>query len=122
MKTDNILTDMVTQSDFSNVAESIRGNLSSALPKMIEYKTYLQRNVLDVATCNELDDVKNGIVNGSLMTKLIILAKSRWQSGATVDLYCLAMSVATIIKEYDWGTEYLSDKGLFSLAMQIQNA
>lgn len=56
---------MVTQSDFSNVAESIRGNLSSALPKMIEYKTYLQRNVLDVATCNELDDVKNGGENGA---------------------------------------------------------
>lgn len=113
---------MVTQSEFSNIAEFIRGNLSSALPKMIEYKTYLQRNVLDIATCNELEDVKNGIVNGSLMTKLIILAKSRWQSGATEDLYCLAMSIATIVKEYDWGTQYLSEDGLYSLAMQIQNA
>ena len=113
---------MVTQSDFSNIAESIRGNLSSALPKMIEYKTYLQRNVLDIATYDELEDVKNGTFNGSLMTKLIILAKSRWQSGSMEDLYCLAMSVATIIKEYDWGTELLSDEGLFSLAEKIQNA
>lgn len=113
---------MVTQSDFSNIAESIRGNLSSALPKMIEYKTYLQHNVLDIATYNELEDVKNRTFNKSLITKLIILAKSRWQSGATEDLYCLAMSVATIVKEYDWGTQYLSEDGLYSLAMQIQNA
>lgn len=113
---------MVTQSDYSNIAESIRGNVTSALPKMIEYKTYLQRNVLDIATCKELEDVKSGTFNGSLMTKLIILAKSRWQSGSTEDLYCLAMSVATIVKEYDWGTQYLSEDGLYSLAMQIQNA
>lgn len=113
---------MVTQSDFSSIAESIRGNISSALPKMIEYKTYLQRNVLEIATCKELEDVKNRIFNGTLMTKLIMLAKSRWQSGDMEDLYCLAMSVATIVKEYDWGTQYLSEDGLHSLAMQIQNA
>lgn len=113
---------MVTQSDFSDIAESIRGNLSSALPKMIEYKTYLQSNVLDIATYKELEDVRDGTFNGSLMTKLIMLAKSRWQSGATEDLYCLAVSVATIIKEYDWGTQYLRESGLHSLAKQIQNA
>ena len=113
---------MVRQSNFTDIAESIRGNLSSALPKMIEYKTYLQRNVLDIATSEELEDVKTGTFSESLMMKLIMLAKSRWQSRTNEELYCLSMAVATIMKEYDWGTLQLSNEGLVSLAKQIENA
>lgn len=108
--------------EFSAAAENVRNKLSSALPKMIDYKTYIQRNVLDVATSEELADVSNGILNQSLLNKLILLAKSKWQSGSSEDLYCLSMAVATIIKEYGWGTEYLNNEGLFRLAVRIENA
>lgn len=108
--------------EFSAAAEIVRNKLSSVLPKMIDYKTYIQRNVLDVASSEELADVSNGVFTRSLLDKLILLAKSKWQSGTSEDLYCLAMAVATIIKEYGWGTEYLNNEGLYRLAMQIDNA
>lgn len=113
---------MANLHEFSATAENVRNKLSSALPKMIDYKTYIQRNVLDVATSEELADVSNEIFNPSLLNKLILLAKSKWQSGTSEDLYCLSMAIATIIKEYGWGTEYLNNEGLYRLAVQIEKA
>lgn len=113
---------MANLHEFSATAENVRNKLSSALPKMIDYKTYIQRNVLDVATSEELADVSNEIFNPYLLNKLILLAKSKWQSGASEDLYCLSMAIATIIKEYGWGTEYLNNEGLYRLAVQIEKA
>lgn len=118
----NSRTDMANLHEFSVTAENVRNKLSSALPKMIDYKTYIQRNVLDVATSEELADVSNETFNPSLMAKLIVLAKSRWQSRTYEDLYCLSMAVATIAKEYGWGIEYLNAEGLYRLAIQIENA
>lgn len=108
--------------DISIVAKNVGSRLSSYLPKMIDYKTYIQRNVIDIATNEELADVSTETFNSSLLDKLILLAKSKWQSGNSEDLYCLAMAVATIVKEYGWGTEYINNEGLYRLAMQIDNA
>lgn len=33
----------------------------------------------------------------------------------------ISLSIGTIIKEYDWGTEYLQEDGLFNLAKQIMH-
>lgn len=108
--------------EISAAAEKVADNLSVVLPKLIDYKTYIQRNVLDVATASELADVGNETFNRSLLKKLVILAKSKWQSGEALDLYCLSLAVATIIKEYGWGVQYLNDEGLVELSRQIENA
>lgn len=113
---------MTNHNEFSIVAKNVSFNLSSELPKMIDYKTYIQRNALDIATSRELAGVSNETFNRSLLNKLILLAKSKWQSGTSEDLYCLSMAIATIIKEYGWGTEYLNNEGLYRLAVEIENA
>ena len=40
----------------------------------------------------------------------------------TQSAYCAAMAVGTIIKEYEWGTQYLTPDGLYELATRIYNA
>lgn len=37
----------------------------------------------------------------------------------TENLYCASIAVATIIKEYEWGMEYLIGDGLYKLAKRV---
>lgn len=114
---------MITKQDFDLAASNVRANLSSVLPKLISYKSYVQRAILNVATQKELEDVRNCRINQGMIDKLAQLAKAEWQlSGDATSLYCAAMAVATIVKEYDWGTQYLVGNGLWEMANRIQNA
>lgn len=114
---------MITKQEFDLAAKSVVSNMASVLPKMISYKSYIQKAVLDVATRQELEDVRDSRINRGLIDKLCKLAKNEWLlSGDSKSLYCAAMAVATIIKEYDWGTQYLFGNGLWEMAQRIQNA
>lgn len=114
---------MVNKIEFDNAAATVRQNLMDYLPKMIAYKSNIQQTVLLVATPEEIEDVRDSRLNRSLVGKLAKLANEAWQ--ATPDatsLYCAAMAVGTIIKEYEWGTEYLTPDGLYQMSNLIQNA
>ena len=114
---------MITKQEFDLAAKQVLTDFSSVLPKMISYKSYIQREVLNIASQRELEDVRDSRINQGLIDKLCRLAKHEWQlSGDLKSLYCAAMAVATIIKEYDWGTQYLVGNGLFEMATRIQNA
>ena len=114
---------MITKQEFDLAAKSVVSNMASVLPKMISYKSYIQKAVLDVATRQEFEDVRDSRINQGLIDKLCKLAKNEWLLSADVQsLYCAAMAVATIIKEYDWGTQYLCGNGLWEMAQRIQNA
>lgn len=113
---------MITKIEFENAAEAMRQDLFLALPKMIEYKKSIQTKVLDIATQEELLYVVACKTNQSLIDKLIHLAHKEWiNEGDAASLYCVAMAVGTIIKEFDWGTYYISPEGLYELATRIQN-
>lgn len=112
----------MTKEEFSKAAEGVRVNIGVYLPKMIDYKNYVQRNVVDIASRKELEDVRDCRLNQSMIQKLSSLAKSRWQEADLESLYCAAMAVATIIKEYDWGTQFLTPVGLYEMAVKIKNA
>lgn len=114
---------MITKNDFDQIAKSVMTNIAKVLPKMISYKNYIQNAILDVATSQELEDVRDCRINQGMIDKLCRLAKNEWMLSADAQsLYCSAMAVATIIKEYDWGTQYLIGDGLWQIAQRIQNA
>ena len=114
---------MITKQEFDLAAKSVVSNFSSVLPKMISYKSYIQKTVLDMASRQELEDVRDSRINQGMIDKLCKLAKNEWLlSGDSQSLYCAAMAVATIVKEYDWGTQYLVGNGLWEMAQRIQTA
>lgn len=114
---------MVTQQEFNIAAQKVRGDFLSALPKMISYKSYIQREILNHATNREIEDVRDGRINQRLIDKLCAIAKNEWlYSADAISLYCAAMAVATIVKEYEWGIQYLVGDGLWEMANRIQRA
>ncbi|MDE6228035.1 MAG: hypothetical protein K2M63_11020 [Muribaculaceae bacterium] len=114
---------MISKQDFDLVAKKAAGNFSDVLPLMISYKNYVQRAVLNMATQRELEDVKYGRFNQGMVDKLCKLAKNEWLLNSDAkSLYCAAIAVATIIKEYDWGTKYLIGNGVWEIGNKRQNA
>lgn len=114
---------MITRQDFERGANAVQNNVMAALPKMINYKKYVQEKVVSIATRKELEDVRDCVINQGMIDKLVKLCKTA-MCGAydTQSAYCAAMAVGTIIKEYEWGTQYLTPDGLFELATRIYNA
>lgn len=113
---------LITKQEFERAANEIRNNIYSALPKMISYKSTIQQKVLDIATQHEMFDVAACKINGGMIEKLAMLANEEWiKDKDAKSLYCAAMAVATIIKEYDWGVYYLIGEGLYEMANKIQN-
>lgn len=114
---------MITKQDFNLAAKSVIDNFAVVLPQMINYKSYIQKAIINVASRQEIEDVRDSRINQGMINKLCKLAKNEWLlSGDVQSLYCAAMAVATIIKEYDWGTQYLIGDGMWEVAQRIQNA
>lgn len=114
---------MITKQEFDFAAKTVVSNFAVALPKMISYKSYIQKAILDIATNRELEDVRDCRINQGMIDKLCRLAKNEWLLSADVQsLYCVAMAVATIVKEYDWGIQYLVGDGVWEIANKIQKA
>ena len=81
-----------------------------------------QAEIADLVTPEEALYIvlPNFKINYNIIDKLINVAAKYWKR--TLDkrtLYCLGMAVATIIKEYGWGTYYLGDEGFISLTNKI---
>lgn len=114
---------MITKHEFDFAAKTVAANFAVAFPKMISYKSFIQKAILDVATNREIEDVRYCRINQGMIDKLCRLAKNEWLlSQGAQSLYCAAMAVATIINEYDWGTQNLIGDGLWEIAQRIQNA
>lgn len=114
---------MITRQEFETGANAVRSNFMAALPKMINYKKYVQEKVIDIATRRELEDVRDCRINQGMIDKLTRLVKQAMLSSRDMQsFYCAAMAVGTIIKEYEWGTQYLTPDGLYELATRIYNA
>ena len=111
------------KTDFENAADNVRKNLLVYLPKMIAYKSSIQKAVLLVATPAEKEDIRASRINTSLIDKLAKLAHGAWSATPDMEsLYCAAMAVGTIIKEYEWGLQYLTPEGLRVMSDMIKNA
>jgi hypothetical protein len=114
---------MITKQEFKQAAAQVLGSVNLAMPKMKYYKEYVQQTVLDITTPQELQDIMLCRINQGMIDKLARLAAEKWRvNGSAYDLYCAAMAVATIVKEYDWGVQYLSEDGLYQIAGRIYNS
>ncbi len=112
----------LSKEQFEIAANKVKHNMLSFLPEMISYKKSIQEEVLEVATQKEIENVRNSIYSQSLVDKLIILAAKQWSNKTNIaSLYCAAMAVGTIIKEYEWGIKWITPDGLYELATQIAN-
>ena len=69
---------MITKQEFDFTAKTVVSNLAVVLPKMISYKSYIQKAILDIATNRELEDVRNCCINQGMIDKLCRLAKNEW--------------------------------------------
>lgn len=112
---------MITKQDFNLAGQRVLSDLSSGLPKMMSYKSSIQRAVLNRLTNKEMEDIRDSRINQEVIDKLCNLAKGEWRnSGDAFSLYCAAMAVGTIVKEYEWGTQYVAGEGLWEIANRIQ--
>lgn len=114
---------MITWQEFENGAHIVQNNVMMALPKMINYKKYVQEKVVGIASHKELEDVRDCRINQGMIDKLVQLAKQAMLTSRDIQsFYCAAMAIGTIIKEYDWGTYYLTMDGMYELVTRIETA
>lgn len=92
----------------------------SLLIRMIPYKTSIQNEIVSLLNQRELLDIKYSVKNETVINKLTKLSATYYKESPNDEtLFCLSMTVATIIKEYEWGTDYLSADGICELAQKI---
>lgn len=90
------------------------------LQRTIPIKTNLQNAIVNYLTQEELADIWSSTLNERVIEKLILLARPYYKKDPTNEtLNALALSIGTIIKEYEWGLYYLSKKGIQELKDRI---
>lgn len=94
-------------------------NPNELLFKSMVYKQGLQMAIIPHLTPDDKDDIRNCRLNTEVVDKLCRLAGGNMPSFEIEELYACAFAIATIIKEYDWGTSFLKDEGLYLLAARI---
>jgi len=89
---------------------------------MVEYKSAIQREIISLLTEKEVNDIVNSVENKQVICKLVKLATARYRIFHDDNtLYCLSLSVGTILKEYGWGTYYTTSSGCYEVASMICN-
>lgn len=85
---------MITKHEFDFAAKTVAANFAVAFPKMISYKSFIQKAILDVATNREIEDVRYCRINQGMIDKLCRLAK---MSG-----YSLRVLNHSIVPQWLW--------------------
>lgn len=110
---------MLTLNNCRIVQANVQSNFQRYLPSMIKFKSEIQTDV-DLTELETLDLIACRL-NMNVVRKLTALGRAHFASSDRSDeiLYCICMAVGTIIKEYDWGTYYISPEGICELANMI---
>lgn len=92
------------------------------LQRAIPIKTNLQNAIVECLTQEELSDIRNSHLNENVIEKLILLGRPYYKESPTNEtLDALALSIGTIIKEYEWGLYYLGKTGIQEIKDRIRN-
>lgn len=111
---------MITKEQLINVQKT---KSMSLMPEMIFSKQYLQSTIIQWLTPEELNAIKNSVYKDSVVQKLANLASASYlQESTPENLFVLAMSIGTILKEYGWGIDFIKPDGLLKLAKLIEAA
>ena len=110
---------MLTLRNYSNIQNIVTTNLWQYLPMQIEFKSRIQVDVQ--LTPSETLDLIACTLNKNVVKKLARLGREHYLASDKSDttLYCICMAIGTIVKEYDWGTYYISPSGMCELADMI---
>ncbi|MCE9400132.1 hypothetical protein K0H32_07990 [Bacteroides fragilis] len=110
---------MITIQQFTEIGNQLLTSPTTFL-SMIEYKSAIQREIIPLLTEGEMADIASSIENKQVVNKLARLATARFRiSSDDITLYCLSLSIGTIIKEYGWGNYYATSSGCYELAKMI---
>lgn len=95
-------------------------NFHVTFPQMVKYKQAIQREIILQLDKKELDDIRYSRLNETVINKLVRIGHNYYRRETNkLTLYSLAMAIGTIIKEYEWGTYYISQYGMYQLAIKI---
>lgn len=87
------------------------------------FKTEIQYEVFSLISEDEKSDIKYSRYNENVVEKLVKLGAEKFAAYNSVEaLFCAAMSVGTIIKEYEWGIQFVVGDGCYQMARRIYNA
>ncbi len=87
------------------------------------FKTEIQNEIISQITQEEKSDIKYSRYNENVVEKLVKLGAEKFAAYNSVEaLFCAAMSVGTIIKEYEWGIQFVIGDGCYQMARRIYNA
>lgn len=114
---------MLTPSNIDTVRAMVFGNVSRYMPMMINYKTHIQNAIRPLLSEQEQWDIQACKLNMGCVRKLAGLGRECFYSSyeqSDAVLFCICFAIGTIIKEYDWGTQYLAPAGLCQLAAMIE--
>lgn len=116
---------MLTQSNIDTVKTTVFLNVSRYMPMMIDYKTTIQNAIRPMLSEQEKWDIQACKLNMGCVRKLSGLGRECFHSSSEKSdavLFCICMAIGTIIKEYDWGTQYIYPEGLCQLAAMIEGS
>lgn len=102
-----------------------RGAMSSITTFMMAqaFKTDIQNEIFSMISQEEKSDIKYSRYNENVVNKLVSLGAEKFAAYNSVEaLFCAAMSVGTIIKEYEWGVQFIVGNGCYEMARRIYNA
>lgn len=102
-----------------------RGAMTNMVTFMMAraFKTEIQYDVFSLISEDEKLDIKYSRYNENVVEKLVKLGAEKFSAYNSVEaLFCAAMSVGTIIKEYEWGIQFVVGDGCYQMARRIYNA
>jgi hypothetical protein len=117
---------MITKDRIAQIGKSIMNNaftstgFSSQFNELRNIKVIIQTQITDRLSQKELCDIALSKKNDDVIEKLIAIGKVLYiQNPSDEKAYMIAVAIATIIKEYEWGSYYLAGDGLYELVNKI---
>lgn len=107
-----------TRQEFENAKNG--ASMMQILQLCIPYKKAIQTQIIPSLSPKELEDIRDCRLNQNVIDRLCQIGA--WQPNATdniINLYACAMAIGTIIKEYEWGLNYIMGDELYEIALKI---
>lgn len=116
-----ITIDKLKQIEKTIMATAITtSGFSSKFNELRNIKSRIQKQVNDLLSPQEMQDVMLSRKNENTIKRLIHIGKKCYNENPNEErAYMVAMSIGTIIKEYGWGADYINGSGLCQLANKI---